>query len=108
MLLSKLKVFLPLLLLLFVVPVIAGCAETRAGIEDRLHADNYDQLAVAAARLLAEEGLPAADVTWDGTAGQSWENYLDQWPENPYGENGYQVVIRADGEIRIKPGVPGR
>ena len=96
------------MILLLIVLSVSGCAETRAGIEDRLHADNYYQLEEAATKLLADEGLPAEDVAWDGTAGQSWEKYLDEWSENPYGENGYEVVIKADGEIRIKPGVPGK
>ncbi len=66
--------------------------------------DEYNRRALntAANRYIAERGLPSSPENWDGTAGQNWEDYLSEWPENPAGA-AYTVTIDTNGDITIKP-----
>ena len=55
----------------------------------------------------AEELDDGTEVEWTGDdATPSWEPYLQEWPENPLGEDDYEVTISKDGEITIAPEPP--
>lgn len=45
--------------------------------------------------------LTNAEV-WNGNAGQNWEDYLNEWPEDPWGRN-YRVTIDTDGSVTVTP-----
>ena len=70
----------------------------------RKRVDEYNRRALitAANSYIAERGLPSSPENWDGTAGQNWEDYLSEWPENPAGA-AYTVIINTNGDITINP-----
>lgn len=45
---------------------------------------------------------PGSSTSWDGS-GNEWEDYLQEWPDNPTGDGNYEVDIANDGEIDITP-----
>lgn len=70
---------------------------------ERSHDSNVSILSSAGQLYLAEFGSPAADETWDGTADQNWEDYVDSWPVNPTDSGAYSVVIGEDGSVTVDP-----
>lgn len=66
----------------------------------RANTTNIATLRSAAELAVAENGAPAANVTWTalgtGTAPHLASNYLSTWPTPPAGQgNAYQVTITA-------------
>lgn len=66
---------------------------------ERAHEANVRILRGAAAQFMAENTSVGAN--WP--AEDTWEVYLDEWPENPTGGTAYEVVITAVGGITVTP-----
>lgn len=43
------------------------------------------------------------DTTWNQDNKNLWGDYLEEWPENPTGEESYTVTISSNGDITITP-----
>lgn len=41
--------------------------------------------------------------TWNGSDGQGWSSYLEDWPDHPNEGQAYIVTIGSDGNISISP-----
>ena len=73
------------------------------------HNANVKTLMSAANMYIADKGVPPSDFTWTGDKGQTWENYLQEWPAAPNGTGksvdgeSYKVTIKSDGTITVTP-----
>ncbi|MEA4849363.1 MAG: prepilin-type N-terminal cleavage/methylation domain-containing protein [Clostridiaceae bacterium] len=77
---------------------------SRDNAENSAHNANVRTLESAASLYIANEGAPNADETWDGTAGQNWEDYIQNWPTPPARIGAaYSLVIGTDGSIAVLP-----
>jgi len=71
------------------------------------HLANVRILQSAAVQATAVEGNPKSPVTWNGQASaqdatHKWEEYLQEWPKNPYvNSDKYIVVINTDGKVTV-------
>jgi type IV pilus assembly protein PilA len=94
------------ILVAIAVPRLGGSRKTAA---INAHNANVRTLESAAMMYIADNGNVAD--TWDGTDGQNWETYLQEWPEFPNGlpsdaignATGYKVEISAEGEVTVTP-----
>ncbi|MDK2903323.1 MAG: hypothetical protein PWQ93_1242 [Clostridiales bacterium] len=111
------------ILVAIAVPRLGGSRKTAA---INAHNANVRTLESAAMMWIADNGNPttstpgysaeASGLVWNGTPGQAWENYLQDWPEFPSGlpdeakkdKNGnpvnkYTVTIGNNGDITVEP-----
>jgi len=70
------------------------------------HLANVRILQSAAVQATAVEGNPNSPVTWNGNASEGathkWEEYLQEWPKNPYvNTDNYIVVINTEGKVTV-------
>lgn len=91
-------------------------AQERA--RESAHDANLATLKSAANVALADNGPPAADVTWTKTGTSpatedklKSDKYVDQWPTDPWNLDGeYQVIIDENGDVDVNfvcdPGHP--
>lgn len=94
-------------------------AATRKNAAITAHNANVKTLMNAASVYYVENG---SGTEWSGKEGESWENYIQEWPKVPknvvgmeYGEGegkkkiendeGYVVNIGDDGTITVTPGL---
>jgi type IV pilus assembly protein PilA len=71
------------ILVAIAVPVYNSITTTAA---DNAHDANIRTLEGAAGMYVADQGgqgVTVGEFTWDGTAGQAWEKYLNEWPDVP-------------------------
>lgn len=97
-----------LLIVIAILGILALLAIPRMGnitqtAQQRTDEANRRILKSAAAMYYAEHsGTMTASVTWGvNTNKDQWEDYLDDWPDNPLGEGEYTVTIGSNGDISI-------
>ena len=82
-------------LIAIAVPRMSGIADDA---RDRAIEANKRTLVSAATMWYAQN--PGNKAEWDGTPGQSWEDYLQEWPTGPDGVS-YEVKIGTDGSVTV-------
>jgi prepilin-type N-terminal cleavage/methylation domain-containing protein len=73
----------------------------------RVNADkaNVRILKGAGQQYITDEGIPGSEETWDGSQDQNWEDYLQNWPDNPEDKSKpYKVIITTDGKVKVEFG----
>jgi len=100
-----------LIVVIAILGILAAVAIPRfAGTQDRANQRanqaNIATLRSAASLAVAENGNPAAAVTWtsagNGTAPHLRDSYVTTWPTVPAGQgNAYQVGIATDGTVTV-------
>ncbi|MFW6034925.1 MAG: type II secretion system protein [Halothermotrichaceae bacterium] len=96
---------LVVILIISILVTLAGLRvwSQRTRAANRVDEANRKAFQNTASMYITENGLPTIDEKWDGSSGQNWEKYLQEWPENPKGTGSYTVTIKTTGEIVITP-----
>ena len=84
------------ILIILAVPRMSGITD---GAKQRVIDANIRTLKSAASMWKAQH--PGGSVKWTGKPGQSWEPYLQEYPQGP-GELFYTVTIYENGDIKIE------
>jgi len=88
------------ILVAIAVPIYNNVSQTA---KENTHDANVRILTGAGSSYYASlNGALSAEETWNGTAGQNWEDYLNEWPDDPFGRD-YKVTIAIDGGVTVDP-----
>ena len=90
------------ILALLAIPRMANFTETA---KQKTHEANRRTLMSAASMWYAQNADQMSDnqKVWTGADGEGWEDYLQEWPDNPLGTEDYEVTIYSNGKISVTP-----
>lgn len=83
------------ILIALAVPRMSGISDSA---RDRAIEANKRTLVSAATMWYAQN--PGQSTEWDGTPGDDWEDFLQEWPEGP-GDVSYHVSIESNGSVTV-------